>query len=377
MKPLFFMGRSLLPGQALAFATEQLETDVLSDHERAFWSLIQQWFNPACRAFSLQTSGSTGSPKSISFSRNWVEEAANAQILALNSYPIDHAWLALPVDRAGGFMLVIRALLAGWNISLLTNRLDPLLELSEEAKQERNVVLSLLPAQAVACLNSGSINEAGNCFSLILLGGANVSESLGQQLNAVLPCAMLQTYGMTESLSFVALKTLEDSHFTLISPYKAKEEADTSLTISLPAYWTGLTENEHFYLPTNDSVELDVSNQDRFKVLGRLDNLINSGGLKLLPEQLENDLSNLIQDTQITFAIVGVPHEKWGERPVWVFQEPLPDEALWKGWLSQTISRNRPVAIASIPAFPLSEAGKLKRSILKASILEHQKLIWL
>lgn len=366
MKPLYFSGQTFLPGQALALATANLESEFVSDHERAFWQLIQNWFNPSCRSFSLQTSGSTGQPKTVSFTREAVTLAAESQLQALSNLPIKSAWLALPVNKAGGMMLVIRALLAGWNICLLPNKLNPLETVDESIQHSEFAIISLLPNQFETILQNSISSELLKKASVILLGGSAVSQNVELLSKSWNSGEVWHSYGMTETLSFVALRNLkaDAASFQLLPGYQAECQENGCLAIRFPdALSTALGQVS---VLSHDVAEIDESN--RFRILGRSDDVINSGGIKLFPSVLEAELAVLMQNLSFKVCIVPVEDAQWGQRPCWVFEATMPDADLLASWSDSVHAHHRPAAWTVVERFPLNEGGKLDRRKIRQFI---------
>ncbi len=366
MKPLYFSGQAFLPGQALALATANLESTLISEHERAFWQLIQNWFNPACRWFTLQTSGSTGQPKTISFPREAVILAAESQLKALSNLTIKAAWLALPANKAGGMMLVVRALLAGWDIRLLPNKLNPLETVDETIQFSEYAIISLLPNQFEKILQQPTSSDVLKQASLMLLGGGAVSQSVKELAQSWNYGEIWHTYGMTETLSFVALRNLKEGSalFRPLPDYQAVRQENGCLAIRFPETWASVLDDVWVF--TQDVVEISESNL--FSVLGRIDEVINSGGLKLFPSTLEAELTTLIGDMPYKVCVVSMDDPQWGQRPCWVFEASMPDADLLASWSDSVHAHHRPAAWTVIESFPFNEGGKLDRRKIKQCI---------
>lgn len=366
MKPLVFRGQHFLPGQALAFATACLESTSITAHERAFWQLIQNWYNPACSSFTLQTSGSTGNPKTISFSREAVVLAAEAQLKAISHLPINSAWLVLPADKAGGMMLVVRALLAGWDIWLFPNRLNPFEHFSEELPVAQVPLVSLLPSQFETIIHDPYAIEFLKKAGLVLIGGGSINANAAIWAKSEDFSQIWQSYGMTETLSFVALRNLkvDSSYFVTLPEFQVKLSESGCLAINFSEYLAtafGFTTIE-----THDVASLMENGQ--FLILGRTDEVINSGGLKLFPAILEDELEKLIGNLPFKVCVVPVVDVNWGQRPLWVFERDLPDVELLTQWSDSVDAHHRPSSWTAIESFPLNEGGKLDRRKIRLQI---------
>ncbi len=200
----------------------------------------------------------------------------------------------------------------------------------------------------------------------LIIGGAQVSQSLKNKISQSLKdknteTTVYETYGMSETLSHIALKQIypvSEEYFSVFKGIEIALDERRCLKISAPALHTEI-------LQTNDLVEL--KDERHFKFLGRIDNVINSGGLKIHPEELESLLHRYIPREA---AFLGVNDEKLGQKLVLVIEGSENDvlklqlnEALKE--IEKTLSKNHlPKTIHFIPVFPRIPNGKLNRKEL-------------
>lgn len=369
MIPLLFEGNRFLPGQALALATQLLESQDLDAHHQDFWTLIQNWYNPACNRIALQTSGSTGAPKTLVFSRAAVEIAAQIQLDAIQAWGINTIWLVLPVSKAGGMMLVVRALLAGWNIRIFDNKLNPFKDSDFIPESNEAALLSLLPAQFEAIGGFETSKKVAQSAKVVLLGGGAISHSLEHACQSWGVSNVWQSYGMTETLSFVALRSLsrKEATFYPLPEFRISVTSKGCLSIQLPnslAQAMELTSIE-----TNDLIHL--LEDGSFKVLGREDEVINSGGLKLFPLELEAELMQLMEEIPYQVCVVPIKDERWGQRPCWVFEKELPEMDDLNHWSASVPSHHRPANWTVLESFPVNEGGKIDRRKIRWLVSEN------
>jgi O-succinylbenzoic acid--CoA ligase len=163
--------------------------------------------------------------------------------------------------------------------------------------------------QAANAIENEISLKAFSQIDLVLLGGAEIPNSLEKKLK-LLPNQLVATYGMTETITHIAVR-------------KLNEKNETRDFFVLPGFETSIDERgclvvnaAHFpgEIITNDMVELQYG---KFRWLGRFDNVINSGGLKFFPEELENQIFGLIP---YPFIISSLPDEKLGQKMVLVLQ---------------------------------------------------------
>lgn len=293
--------------------------------------------------FVVYTSGSTGAPKPIRLMREHMKASASATNEFFQNKKGSTALLCLSPTTIGGKMMIVRALEAGMKLVVVEPSSTPLTTITEPID-----FAAMVPLQV-----QQSLLNTPNKFELvkrIIIGGAAVSNDLKQQL-AQFNTLFYQTFGMTETISHFALKQLspsEEAFYTCL-PGVTIGSDDGSLTINYPAL--GIES-----LVTNDLIQLIDAN--RFKWLGRSDFTINSGGIKIHPEQVEILLAQLIP---VPFFSFGVKDELLGERHVLAI-ESLKEIDLSKAQLSGQLSKYElPKELWYFSTFHYTESGKLNR----------------
>ncbi len=197
----------------------------------------------------------------------------------------------------------------------------------------------------------------------IIVGGGEVSPSLEKEVQQ-LPIDIFATYGMTETSSHIALRRVNGSQrkdfYTIIG--------DTAIGIDNRGCLT--LENKHLFegiLVTNDIVE--VLNSKEFRWLGRYDYVINSGGVKIMPEEIEQSIAVLFTKT---FCISSIPHKKLGEAVVLVVEAEMLSEDEKSKTLDQIEKLVHPYAmpkcIFTLTPFPKTDTGKIVRRALRKMI---------
>ena len=253
----------------------------VSDYERCILQFCQQWLSGQ-ETFTLQTSGSTGRPKTIPLTRAQMITSAQCTGRALGLQPGDRALVCLSVAYIAGMMMLVR----GFELGLHLTVIDPVSRpLAHCAPAVRFDFTAMVPLQLHATLHGdpheGAILDA---MKAVLIGGAPVSLALEEQLQRV-QASLYHTYGMTETVSHIALRRLNgpqrSDRFIAFDEVRLGLDARGCLTIT-----SALTRGET--LATNDLVELHADGS--FRWLGRVDNVINSGGVKVHIEQVERAL---------------------------------------------------------------------------------------
>lgn len=293
----------------------------------------------------VHTSGSTGKPKLITVEKDQMLASAAATAAFFNFQKNQVALLALPASYIGGKMMIVRALFSSLNLICVKPGNQPLSHLS--AGQPVDFV-PLTPMQMAGVRDTKNIKT-------ILLGGGPVSTELEVHCRS-LNAAVYHGYGMTETLSHVALRRINGAEsgslYTALKGVAFEKNENGCLIIHVPFL------NQPVL--TNDMVELKSSTS--FIWLGRKDNVINSGGIKLFPEQIEAKLSRIIDEP---FFVTGVPDVVLGEKLVLLIEgECYSDDQIKtiKEKISDSLTKyEKPKEILFLPHFLRTSSGKIRR----------------
>lgn len=337
--------------------TENINPESLSpqtEFEEKVISFLKEWDSSVPKV-SVQTSGSTGIPKVFEIEKNKMLNSAMMTCDFLNLKEGDTALLCLPVEYISGKMMVVRALERKLRLTVATPTAKPIQNLEVNTD-----FCAMSPLQVENSLHK--IHFIKN----LIIGGAQVSQSLKNKISQSLKdknteTTVYETYGMSETLSHIALKQIypvSEEYFSVFEGIKIALDERGCLEISAPNLNPEI-------LQTNDLVELKDSRH--FKFLGRIDHVINSGGLKIHPEELERLLLRHIAGEA---AFLGVKDEKLGQKLVLVIEgeenEELKlqlDETLKE--IEKTFSKNHlPKSIHFVPVFPRIPNGKINRKEL-------------
>lgn len=275
----------------------------------------------------------------------------------------DAALLCLHPDFIAGKMMLVRALAFNLKIEAVEPSSDPLQQVRDDFQ---NGFAAFVPMQLQNMLdNPQRINQL-NRMKVILLGGAPVNKTLVKKIST-LQCPVFATYGMTETVSNIALQKLNgpdaQKNFTTLPQISVSTDERSCLVIHLP--------DADLPVITNDVAEL-VS-KTSFRIRGRWDHVINIGGIKINPEELEQQAGVILQAKGIVrpFLIGSLPHEKLGEQPVLIMEgDPLGPEVeagLIEELKQQLKQHEAPRQIRYLTKFSCTASGKLNRpEILKA-----------
>lgn len=292
------------------------------------------------------TSGSTGAPKQIKLLKKHMVASASKTVDYFNISKDQTALLCLSANYIAGKMMLVRAFVGGFNLLLTKPSTNPL-----ESVLVKIDFIAMVPLQVAQLLPE--IMEGEKVKSVIIGGGAIPDELRQHLLNAKTNC--YETYGMTETVSHVAIRKVGNDAFKAMSKVLFGKDHRGCLTIKA-------SDILQQAIITNDIVEL--LSETEFKWLGRYDNIINSGGIKLIPEKIEEKLAEYIA---IPFYISSIPDVILGEKVVLVIENGSDVESV-KCMLSQVQGVSKyeiPKSVLVVTAFPFTESNKIKRIELK------------
>jgi len=306
------------------------------DFEKPVGDFLLDWFDSKSY-IELQTSGSTGTPKIIRVDKQAMVNSAVATGDFFDLRSGNRALQCLPVKYVAGKMMLIRAIILGLDLDYVAPSSHPMKDL-DDLKYD---FVAMVPMQA-----QNSLNELKSVKKLIV-GGARVSASLEKELMK-LPTEVYETYGMTETITHIAAKRVGEKAFTVLPHVTISYDDRNCLVIHAPHI---IAEDA---IVTNDLVEL--VNENQFVFLGRIDNVINSGGVKIMPEQVEHKLDGSIKQR---FFITSKEDKELGEKVVLVIES---DSFEVDPTLFEVLDKyERPKEIVFVPKFKETENGKVLR----------------
>lgn len=292
------------------------------------------------------TSGSTGAPKEVRLLKSDMRRSAEATCRFFGITEESLLVLPLSTDYIAGKMMVVRSIVSGAKLIQERPSAEPL----NENNYGTVSLTAVVPSQVEGLLRSK------NQIQKVIIGGGQISPEIEKEILES-PIHAYATYGMTETCSHVALRdiTQHQEYFTALPGISLETDSRGCLVINAPDF-------SFKRLITNDIVNLLDSR--RFVWVGRADNVINSGGIKLHPEQIETQLSTIIP---YPFYIVGRPSSRWGEEAVLYIEAD--DSKINKDDIIEKARcvLNRysvPKEVLCTEKFQRTESGKIKRILL-------------
>lgn len=319
--------------------------------EKEIYRFIINWLSNTDYIIQL-SSGTTGKPKTIKLpKKSMIQSAINTcRFLKLNKG--DSSLLCMPVDYIAGKMMIVRSFMYDLNLSYIEPKSTPVID--PQAKYTFSAMVPLQLHNLLTCPGDLPIQ-------MLLIGGAEINRDLENKI-LTLSSEVYATYGMAETASHIALRRMNGTQPQ--KTYKALEG------IHLFMDTRGCLIIDADYLPaqvqTNDLVEL--TGKGTFRWIGRYDNLINSGGIKIVPEEVE---SLILSKTLLHCIAVGIPDQKLGQKLVLVFeQDQIPDSfPTLHSDLENFLPRHwRPKDMIVIKQFPRNSALKIDRKVLAGEI---------
>ncbi|WP_201288837.1 AMP-binding protein [Polaribacter septentrionalilitoris] len=270
------------------------------------YSFLNSWFSSS-NTISVQTSGSTGIPKPILLKKQQMINSALATGDFFDTKENTLALLCLSPAYIAGKMMLVRAITLGWHLDVITPDANPLQNLDKYYDFTAMVPLQL----------KNSITYLSN-VKKIIVGGGVVSNELQDQIQNT-KCKVFATYGMTETITHIAIKPLNNqpdemlscgkkSFYEILPNIQIYKDKRDCLVIEAPK-----VSDEIIF--TNDVV--DLISDTKFEWLGRHDHVINSGGVKLYPEKIEEKLSKIISNR---FFVAGIPDAVFGEKLIVIIE---------------------------------------------------------
>ncbi|MBT8218864.1 MAG: AMP-binding protein [Bacteroidia bacterium] len=312
-------------------------------------SFLREWTNDS-NEIVVNTSGSTGIPKQIQLSKNAIKTSAGITIDYFCLRPAMTLLLCLPVRFIAGKLMIIRALESNSDLILKMPSSNPL-----ETLETKIDFAAMTPFQVSKTLIQTP--EKLNLISTLLLGGGGISQSQRKALHSLTSTQCYLSYGMTETITHVAIQKISKPTlkpiFKVLDGFQIAQDERSCLVI----------EADHIYqkkVVTNDIVEMVDS--DRFIWKGRWDNIINSGGIKISPEEVETKIEMLIN---IPFFIYWIPDEELGQKIVLFIKNKRrnsEEEVVLLSKLKKTLNKyEMPRSILYLDCFDYTDTGKIRR----------------
>ena len=307
---------------------------------------LEEWNNPSPYVH-VKTSGSTGAPKPMLVEKQRMLNSARITCDFLGLRSGDTALLCMSLDYIAGKMMVVRSLERGLKLTTVEPSGHPL-STSNLPPSTFHIphFTAMVPLQVYNTLQVPEERERLKKIKHLIIGGGAIDDSLAAELKDF-PNNIWSTYGMTETLSHIALRRLNGPEasewYTPFPSVHLSISDEGCLIIDAPEVCPEP-------LITNDIAELSTR---QFRILGRKDNVICSGGLKIQAEELERQLR---PHMSAPFVISKRADEKFGEVVVLITEGSPSDARI----ICERIlpKYHQPKAYLHLDKIPLTETGK-------------------
>jgi O-succinylbenzoic acid--CoA ligase len=310
-------------------------------------------------ALIVHTSGTGGAPKFVQLDRLAIDAAVACSASALGASDGDRWLCCLPPAHVGGLLVLLRAVVLGAPVTI-----HPGFDAAAVAAERGSAFTSLVPTMLGRLIAAGAELSG---FRAILVGGAHLSPDLrasAEQAGA----SVVETYGLTETCGGVVYDGVP------LPGTEMRIDPEGSIELRGPTLMRGYRFDpsataaaftEDGWLRAGDAGEIDA--EGRLHVVGRFDDLINTGGEKVWPDEVEAALREHpgVRDV----AAGGRPDPEWGQRvAVWVVpadpsDPPTLDEL--RAFVATTLPRHAaPRELTLAERLPRTASGKLRRAAL-------------
>jgi len=324
----------------------------------AIYHFLLNWFDES-DSINTHTTGSTGKPKNIRLRKTSMINSARMTNHFFKLDATSTVLLCMPASYIAGKMMLVRALVSGFNLLTVEPSANPFKKLNQPIDFTAITPYQLF--QSAESLKNGHVRK-------IIVGGSQVTGKL-EQLVSTIPSELYETYGMTETCSHIALRRFngneKSEYFTVLGGVEIHQTKRGCLVIDAPH----LLEYE---IQTTDVVEMISENS--FRWLGRADSVINSGGVKIYPEQVEKKLEGIIP---ASYFITSVPDQLLENKVVLVIESEAftaEQELYLKLNIQPMLHKFEiPKHIYYLSTFAYSKNNKLLRKETLSNILGHMK----
>lgn len=347
LHPSFALNGVSFSEESLLIFANQL-TQAKDQEHCATGAFINEWLNDAAFV-TVSTSGSTGKPKVLKVAKQHMINSAKATGAFFDVDEGAKVLLCLSANYIAGKMMLVRAMSLGWNLDSVTPSNNPL-----QGSEKKYDFCAMVPTQ----LNNSL--ESLDRIKTLIVGGAPITQRLAKDIQSK-KTKIYETYGMTETVSHIAVKQLnavsadkQNTYFKTMPKVEVSVDQRSCLVINAPLVATET-------IATNDMVTL--IDPTTFLWRGRFDNVINSGGIKLFPEEIEKKIQHLIDQR---FFISWLSDSKLGQQLVLIIEnsettKSVLETAITNDFSSVLTKYEIPKRVFYIKQFIETASGKIQR----------------
>lgn len=318
---------------------------------------IDRW-NDGSSTIEVKTSGSTGTPKTMAVEKNRMLASARITCDFLGLKAGGSALLCMPLDYIAGKMMAVRSIERNLRLIEVEPSSHPMKQarqlLSEQGLKEPIDLVAMVPLQVYSTLQVEEERQLLMQARHLLIGGGAIDKELENKLKEF-PNAVWSTYGMTETLSHIALRRINGKDasewYTPFENVSISQDAEGCLVINAPEVCSDT-------LSTNDIIEMNPDGR-RFRIIGRRDNVICSGGIKIQIEEVE---AAIRKEYDTPFMITKCHDEKFGEAVVMLHEQINGADYCPRRFIESFLPRYwHPRYYFGVKHLPMTETGKPAR----------------
>jgi O-succinylbenzoic acid--CoA ligase len=344
---LSLFGKKYPPQELTQLAVSKIKDPQIDSWEKKIFWFILEWLHPS-NTMEVKTSGSTGKAKTIHFSKDQMIASAQATAKYFGFSDKDPVLLALDMSYVAAKMMVVRAFVSGLDLHYAKPSSDPF----KDSDFPPLKFVPLVPLQLKSIIQSRESRARLRTVAQVLVGGGAVDPDLEHFIKRE-NNAYYASFGMAETLTHFAVKRINgpnaDAAYQSLEGVRIRQDENGCLQALVP--WISSD-----YIATRDIVE--ILDENSFVWKGRLDNLINSGGIKISPEAIEAKLAEYISPP---FFISALPDPMLGQKVV-LFVESAAVNDQWYAAFDRLLEKyEKPREIHSIPKFAYTTSDKINR----------------
>lgn len=349
-EPILLEGKAYSIINLLDHCAEQALDPAVPPWRKEVLAFMSLFLDEGDEAIIQLSSGTTGDPKSYTLSREAMMNSAKKTLGFFGLRKGEKALLCLPVSYIAGKMMVVRALLGGLDLILQEPSSRPLMEAVEDI-----AFAATVPMQVEESLRQGDPLDR---ISRLLIGGGELHPETRKKLSSLNTPELYESFGMTETCTHFALRRINgpvpDPFFRILEGVRIGTDPRGCLEVEVP----GVTRAP---VQTNDLVEINEQG-DGFTWLGRFDNMINTGGIKIIPELLEEQVRESLGHECL---ILQEPDRKLGNKLVLMieYNGEYPPLDAWMKQLRNSLSGYEiPKRIVTVKVLPRNRSMKPDRT---------------
>lgn len=321
-------------------------------YEERVGNFLLDWLNDDYNDIKVRTSGSTGEAKPIFIDKQKMVNSALATGKHFKLKEETKVLMCLPPKHIGGMMMMVRAMTLGWHIDIVKPASNPLDQLYKTYD-----FCAMTPFQL-----DNSLSRL-HLIKKLIVGGGRISENLKHIVQGI-PTIIYETFGMTETVSHIAARKINNfknknsqpKPFKTLPHISVAADNQNRLIIKAPRILDKP-------LLTNDIVEIETYKKFYWK--GRIDNVINSGGIKIHPEEVEKKLQKFITHR---FFLSAIPDDSLGEKVVLFVELPFSEKTISNlreaiDNISELTKYEKPKKIYLVERFEETPNGKVNRKL--------------